>query len=345
MKEGNMLSGTEGLLPRAAVMQMATASWVTHIVRAMAALGLADHLGSSPRTVDELAEATGTHAPTLTRFLRALAALDLIAHDEAGRVRLTPRGETLRSDASASLRPYALALAAPHVERAWHDLPEALRTGRPSFPQVHGLDFWDYFTAHPEEGVLFDAAMTGSGDLRTQALPTAVDLSMIGTLVDIGGGQGRLLAAALTAAPSLHGILFDRPEVLPGAEAFLVATGVRDRCELVAGDFFTTVPEGGDAYVLAHIIHDWPDEEAVAILRTCRRGMAPGARLWLVEQVIQPGDAYNRAKLLDMLMLVLFGAQERTAAEYQGLLEAAGFGQFAVYPTDSPFSVIEGVRQ
>ena len=339
-----MLPGTEGLAPRAALMQMATASWVTHAIRAMAALGLADCLAAGPRGVGELAEETGTHPPTLARFLRALAALGLVAHDAEGRVRLTPLGEPLRADAPASLRPYVLALAAPHVERAWHELPEAVRTGEPAFPRVHGLGFWDYFVAHPDEGVLFDAAMTGSADLRSRALPVAMDLSAVGTLVDVGGGQGRMLAAALAAAPGLRGVLFDRPEVLPGAEAFLTAAGVRDRCDLVAGDFFASVPAGGDAYVLGYIIHDWPDDEATAILRACHRAMAPSARVWIVEQVIQPGDAYDRAKLRDLLMLVLFGAQERTAEEYRALLEAAGFGRVAVHPTDTPFSIVEAVR-
>ncbi len=152
------------------------------------------------------------------------------------------------------------------------------------------------------------------------------------------------LAAALAANPGLRAILFDRPEVLPGAEAFLAAAGVRDRCDLVGGDFFAALPPGGDAYVLALIIHDWPDEAATTILRTCHRAMAPGARLWLVEQVVQPGETYDRAKLLDLLMLVVFGAQERTEAEYRALLEGAGFESVAVHPTDTPYSVIEAVR-
>ncbi|CAA9546213.1 MAG: hypothetical protein AVDCRST_MAG87-487 [uncultured Thermomicrobiales bacterium] len=339
-----MYPGTEGLPPRVALLQLITASWVSHAVRTMAVLGVADHLADGPRTVGELAEATGTDAPTLARFMRALAALGLVAHDAAGRVGLTPLGEPLRAAVPGSLRSYALAIAAPSVERAWHDLPNALRTGEPSFPDVHGLGFWDYLAAHPEEGALFDAAMTGSAELRSGVLPAAVDLSAIGTLIDVGGGQGRMLAAALASAPGLRGVLADRSEVLPGAEAFLDAAGVRDRCDLVAVDFFESVPTGGDAYVLAHIVHDWPDEQAVAILRTCHQAMAPGARLWVVEQVIQPGDEYDRAKLLDMLMLVLFGAQERTADEYRSLLQAAGFGEVVIHPTDTPYSVIETVR-
>jgi hypothetical protein len=339
-----MVLGTEGLPPREAVLQMLNAAWVSHAVRTMAALGLADHLAAGPRTINELAEATASHAPTLSRFLRTLAALGLCATDDEGRVRLTPRGEVLRADAPGSVRPYALAVQAPHVERAWDGLPESVRTGEPAFPRVHGVDLWAFLAARPEEQALFDAAMTGSADVRARTLLTARDLAGLGTLVDIGGGQGRLLAAALTGNPGLRGVLFDRPEVLPGAEAFLTEAGVRDRCELVGGDFFTEVPAGGDAYVLALIIHDWPDEAATAILRTCHRAMEPGARLWLIEQVVQPGDAYDRAKLSDMLMLVMFGAQERTEAEYRALLEAAGFQSVAVHPSDTPYSVVEAVR-
>ncbi len=186
--------------------------------------------------------------------------------------------------------------------------------------------------------------MTGGAEKRARALLAARDLSGVGTLVDIGGGHGRLLAVALAAVPSLRGVLFDRPEVLPGAETFLVGARVRDRCELSGGDFFTEVPPGGDAYVLAVVIHDWPDAAATAILRACHQAMGSGARVWLVERVVKSGDAFDRTKLLDLLMLVLFGAQERTEAEYRALLEAAGFERVAVHPTDTPFSVVEAVR-
>ncbi|MDP9370468.1 MAG: hypothetical protein M3Q03_19735 [Chloroflexota bacterium] len=186
--------------------------------------------------------------------------------------------------------------------------------------------------------------MTGGAEGRAHALLSARDLSRLDTLVDIGGGQGRLLAVALAAVPGLGGILFDRPEVLPGARGFLAAEGVLDRCDLGAGDFFAEIPSGGDAYVLAQIIHDWPDEQALAILRVCHRAMAPGARVWLIEQVIEPGDAFARAKLLDLLMLVLFGAQERTAEEYRSLLETAGFADVTIHATQSPWSIVEAVR-
>jgi hypothetical protein len=257
---------------------------------------------------------------------------------------LTEVGEFFRSDVLGSVWASVLAIHAPYLEQVWGELPEAVRTGEPVFSRVHGLGFWDYLTAHPEEGARFDAAMTGSSEKRARALLAARDLSGLGTLVDIGGGQGRLLAVALMATPGLRGMLFDRPEVLPGAEAFLASVGVRERCDLVGGDFFEAVPAGGDAYVLAQIVHDWPDEQAVAILRSCYQAMAPGARVWLMEQVIEPGGASAQANQLDLLMLISFGAQERTAEEYRALLEAAGFHDMMVYATPSPWSVVEAVR-
>jgi hypothetical protein len=339
-----VVTGTEGLPSRAAMQWLVTASWISHAVRTMAVLGLADHLAAGPRTVDELAATTGAHGPTLGRFLRTIAGLGLCATAEDGRVRLTPLGELLRADAPDSMRPYALAITSPAFQRAWDELPEAVRAGEATFPRANGVGFWEYMTAHPDEGALFDGAMTGAAVARGEALLTARDLSSVGKLVDVGGGQGRLLATALGAVPGLRGLLFDRPAVLGGAEAVLRAAGVADRCELVGGDFFAAVPTGGDAYVLGQILHDWPDAEALEILRVCHRAMAPGARLWIVELTIQPGDGFDRAKLLDLNMLVLFGAKERTAAEYRTLLEAAGFGDVAVLPTGTPWTVVEAVR-
>ena len=214
----------------------------------------------------------------------------------------------------------------------------------PHFFDAHGLDFWDYLSAYPEEGAHFDGAMSGAVVMRAEALLAARDLSGIGTLVDIGGGHGRLLAAALEANSGLRAVLFDRPEVLAGAEATLAAAGLRDRCELVGGDFFVEAVPGGDVNGLSQILHDRPDAEAMAILRTWHRAMAPGARLWIIEQVVEPGDAFDWVKLLDLLMLVNFGAQERTAEEYRSLLEATGFRDMTVHATPTIWNVIEAVR-
>jgi hypothetical protein len=195
-------AGTEDLPPRAAVSQMATGYWVSQAVRAMAVLGLADHLASGPRTAADLAEATGAHAPSLARLLRALVALGLCGREATGRFRLTPLGEAMRSDVPDSARAFVLFITAPWVERGWEKLPEAVRTGEPTFPRVHGVGFWDYLGAHPEDGALFDAAMSGGASARAEALCAVRDLSSIGTVVDVGGGQGRLLAGLLGLSPA-----------------------------------------------------------------------------------------------------------------------------------------------
>src|ERR671910_601302 len=205
--------------------------------------------------------------------------------------------------------------------------------------------------ARSHRTVPVDPVGRGSG-LRRAALRAVRDLSSIGTVVDVGGGQGRLLAGLLEATPGLSGVLFDRPEVVAGAEAVLRAAGVADRCAVVGGDFFASVPPGGDAYVLAQIVHDWPDAEALAILSACHRAMAPGARLWVIEQVLPPEDGPNPSEragltLLDLNMLVLFGGgQQRTGEEYRQLLGAAGFDEVAVVPAEgTPWSVVEAVRR
>ena len=318
----------------------------------MAVLGLADHLATGSRTAEDLAEDNGAHAPSLGRLLRSLVALGLCERAAAGRVRLTPLGEAMRSDVPDSARSFVLMITAPWVERGWEELPHAVRTGEPTFPRVHSVGFWDYLAAHPEEGALFDAAMSGGASARAEALLAACDLSSVGTGGDVGGGQGRLLAGLLAAVPGLSGVLFDRPEVVAGANEVLRTEGVADRCAVVGGDFFVAVPPGGDVYVLAQIVHDWPDAEALAIFSTCHRAMAPGARLWVIEQLLPPEDGPDPSEradltLLDLNMLVLFGGgQERTAEEYRQLLGAAGFDEVAVLPAEgTPWSVVEAVRR
>ncbi len=336
----------DGVSPEQVVARMATAYRVSLALRTMSLLNLADHLASGPRTVEDLALVSGTHAPSLARLLRALVALDLCATDEQGRVRLTPLGDTLRSDAVQSTQALVRMITSPWFPRALEELPAAIRTGEPTFHRVYGATFWDYLAAYPEDGAVFDSAMTASSATRAAALLAARDLASVGTVVDVGGGQGRLLAALLAAVPSLRGILADQPEVIAGAPAILAAAGVGDRCSVAAADFFVSVPPSGDAYVLSQIIHDWPDEKALAILRVCHRAMAPSARLWLLEEVVPSGDQIDPdLALFDLTMLTLLGGKERTADEYQALLAAAGFTQVTILPTETDgWSVVEAIR-
>jgi hypothetical protein len=277
-----MSNNQEGLPLGNVVLQIATSYRASSALRTMAILNLADHLAGGPRTVEDLAQATRTHAPSLARLLRALIALDLCALTDQGQIRLTPKGETLRSDIPGSIRTDVLFRTSPWFSRSLEELPYAIHTGEQTFRRVYGVGLWDYFSAHSEEGAVFDVAMTAASSKRAAALLSVRDLTSITTLVDVGGGQGRLLASLLSVMPSLQGILADRPEVIAGASDVLSTEGVTDRCAVVAADFFISVPSGGDAYILSQIMHDWPDEEALKILRVCHQAMAPGARIWLL---------------------------------------------------------------
>ncbi len=340
-----MATDAEVRSPRDTVNQITYGMWIAQAARAMVALRLADHLAAQAHTVETLAVASDTHAPTLARLVRALSALGLCARDAHGNLTLTPAGELLRSDVAGSHAAFVEMVNAPWMDRAWEELPAAVRSGTEVFTRVHGIDMWRYLAAHPEDAAGFDAAMTGGATRRGAALLNARDLSAVGTIVDVGGGQGQQLAALLSAVPSLRGILVDRPEVVADAGTLLEAAGVADRCEVVGGDFFELLPRGGDAYVLSAIIHDWPDMQARAILRRCHEAMMPGKRVWLIENVLASNvvESVNLA-LIDLNMLVLCGAQERTEEEFRMLLEEAGFVDVAVHPTNVRLSVIEGVR-
>jgi hypothetical protein len=329
--------------PHVQVIQMASAYWLSRAVYAVARLGIADLLADGPVAVDQLAQATGTHAPTLRRVLRTLAAQGLFKTDEQGRFALAPLGDTLRSDAPGAARPTVLALAADYWWESWRHLDGCLRTGATGMVQAHGQRVFEYLGQHPEDAANFNAAMIGFHGAEPPAVAAAYDFSGIGTLVDVGGGSGNLLTTILQGNPDMRGVLFDLPQATADGERTIAAAGLADRGRAVAGDFFEAVPEGGDAYLLSHIIHDWGEQESLQILANCRRAMRDRARLLIVEWVLRPGDEPDLAKLLDLVMLVMPGGQERTEAEYRALLAKAGFNLTRVVPTASPASVVEAV--
>lgn len=331
-----------GPSPSEALRRMIHGYQMSQALYVAATLGVADLLANGPRDVEELAEHTGTHAPTLYRLLRLLASLGVFAEDDAGRFGLTPLAECLRSDVPGSQRAWAIMVCGPTFWSSWGELQHSVRTGETAFPKVHGMSNWDYRAQHPEEGAVFDAAMTANTALESAAVAGGYDFSGIGVLADIGGGQGLLLATILAANGSMRGILFDQPQVVAGASELLTRAGVADRCDIVGGDFFESVPSGADAYLLKSVIHDWDDEQAVAILRTCRSALADGAKLLLVERIIRPGNTPDPAKFIDLLMLVMNGGRERTTDDFGRLLAAAGFRLSGVVPTGGALSVIEG---
>ncbi len=334
---------TDELSPRDALLRMTNAFQVSQAIHAAATLGIADLLEEGPRSADDLAEATGTHAPTLYRLLRALASLGVFVEDPDAQFDSTPLAEYLRTDAPGSLRAWAMYIGQPFFWTSWGHLLDSVRTGEPVFPELHGTTLWEYKAAHPEESAIFDAAMTGLSAGVVEAVVHSYDFSRFGVLVDVGGGEGKLLAAILGTNPTLRGILFDQPHVVAGAKELLTRGSVADRCEVVGGSFFEAMPGGADAYLLKNIIHDWHDEAAVEILRKCRAAIADTGRLLAVEFVIEPGNQPDRAKFSDLNMLVMLGGRERTAEDFERLYAEAGFRLTDIIRTGSEFHIIEGV--
>jgi hypothetical protein len=334
-------TSTQQQSPHRLLAQLISGYWISQAIYAAAKLGIADLLEAGPRTSEDLAAATGTQPRALFRLLRALASVGVFGEKPPGTFRLGMLGGSLATNAPGSQRAMAIVMGEEHY-RAWGEILYSLRTGKSAFDHLYGKPFFDYLAEHPEPARLFDAAMTGIHGPETRAMLNAYDFAGIGTLVDVGGGNGSLLCVVLKYHPAMKAVLFDRPDVVEHARATLREAGLEQRCQAVGGSFFDSVPAGGDAYLLRHILHDWDDEQALAILRNCRKAMAPGARLLAVESVIPPGNNPFFGKLLDLTMLVLPGGLERTEAEYQALYTAAGFRLTRIVPTDKEVSVIEG---
>ena len=329
--------------PHMQVIQMAMGYWVSRIVWMAAKLGLADKLAKGPRSAAELAGETGTHAPSLHRLLRTLASLGILTERDGKRFALTPLGETLRSGAPGSALATVLTLAGPTFYRAWDEILYSFQTGKTSFEKVFGMPAFDYLAKHPDEASLFSETMVGLHGPETPAVAAAYDFSKFKTVVDVGGATGNMLAAVLSRHPGPRGILFDLPHVVREAPPLLGRAGVADRVTIESGSFFETVPQGGDAYILSHIIHDWSEAQCLTILGHVRKAIAPGGKLLIVEMVLPPGDAPHPGKLLDITMLLLPGGQERTPEEYADLLAKAKFRLERVVATQSPVSVVEAV--
>ncbi|MBT2324371.1 methyltransferase [Variovorax paradoxus] len=309
-----------------------------------ATLGIADLLADGARDTAELALATHTHEPTLYRLLRALASVGVLHESAEQRFALTPLGEPLRSDAEGSMAAWAEFVGSPAYWQAWSGLLHSVRTGENAFAHVHGMDVWRHREAHPEDGALFDRAMAALSRRAAAALLGGYDFSALRTLVDVGGGNGALLAAILRAHSRLQGTLLDLPHVVAAALARLVAAGVADRCTVKGGSFFEGVPEGADAYLLRSVIHDWDDGDALRILTVVAKAMTtPASRVLLVERVIAPPNEGRDAKFSDLNMLVSPGGRERTREQFEALLAAAGLELVRIDDAGG-FSIIEALK-
>jgi hypothetical protein len=327
--------------PRAQLIQMATAHWVSRILYVAAEMNLADRLSEGPRTADELARSTATDAPSMYRVMRTLASLGLFTEGPSHRFSLTLLGEAFRT---GTVRATVLTVAGDLITKSLEQLPYSVQTGKSGFEKVFGMPFFEYLANHPVDASLFSETMVGFHGSEPAAVASAYNFSQFETIIDVGGGTGNLLATILGRHPEPRGILFDLPHVISDAPALIEARGLLHRITTEAGNFFQSVPTAAGAYLLSHIIHDWSEPQCLTILGNCRRTMKPNSRLLIIETVLAPGDAPHPGKILDMIMLTLFtGAQERTEPEYRGLLDKARFRLTRIVPTESAVSIVEAV--
>ncbi len=330
--------------PPIAMLQLISGFWISRCTYVVAKLGIADLLKDEPKTAAELAAATDTDEPSLFRCLRALASVGVLSHNADNRFATTPLLATLRSDVPGSLRAFAMTELGEEHYPAWGELLHSVRTGEIAFNRAFGVDVWEFFAKNPDNAKIFNDAMSGVTAQANEAILSKYEFADINTLIDVGGGHGSLITSILQRHPGMQGILFDAPQVIDGAKAPVDASGVGDRCQLVGGNFFESVPSGGDAIILKWIIHDWNDEQCVTILRNCHRALPENGQLILVEAVVPAGNEPHFSKFIDLNMLVMTGGRERTEEEFRALYEASGFRLTRVVATESPFSVIEGVR-
>lgn len=322
------------------LLQMITGYWVTQSLYVAAKLNVADALADGPRTVEEIASSTNSKAPLLRRLLRTLASIGVFTEVRPGTFGLTPLASLLRSGAPESMRPQAI-MHGEEQYRAWGDFLETVQTGKPAFESQFGASYFGYLSKHPESDRIFNEAQAGYTKQAVGSVVDAYDFAPFKTIVDVGAGYGPLLSAILRRHPHVRGVLFDQPHVAEASRERLTAAGIADRCTAVGGDFFAEIPSGGDVYVLSLLLHDWDDKHSIAILRNCRRAMPAHGKLLVVELVLPADEKPFFGKWLDLHMLVLLGAGERTAADFDALFQASGFALNRIIPTASGLSIVE----
>jgi hypothetical protein len=335
--------GASELPPSLRVYFLSQGGIISNTLVLAAELGLADHLADGPRSSKELAQATSTHPRSLYRLLRVLCSFGVFTEIQPDSFAQTPLSECLRTGVPGSMRSWLRLIG---IKTRYYMQAEALhsiKTGEPVFELVTGMDFFAHHAAHPEEGAIFDQAMNDMGRGVAAAVVQSYDFSGIRKIIDVGGGHGTLITPILQKYPEMTGILFDSPHVAERARESIISAGLAQRCEIVGGDFFESVPAGCDAYLLRWIIHNWDNERAVTILRNCRQGMGKRSRLLLLESVIPAGNEFHPGKFMDYIMLIMFGSQERTEEEYESLLRESDLLLNKVVPTGTHLSIIEAV--
>lgn len=330
------------LPPNLALLELIQGAMVSQAITVAAELGVAEVVRDGAVAIDDIAEKVGAESDALYRLLRLLASYSIFEEVDGRRFASTPMADALRADAPDSMRGLAVLMGHEIHREDWSHLVHTVRTGEPVPPKLRGMGAFEFLGSNPAYAGVFFQGMGNLSALETEPLVAAYDFSRYDTIVDVGGGGGALLARILQSSPSSRGILFDDRAVQAGAEHVLAQAGVTDRATIESGNFFGPVsPAGADAYVLKHVLHDWPEEQALHILRNVRQAAGENSRLLLMEYVPGEDNAPHAGKLVDLWLMLLVGGRERTAAQYADLLSRAGWELESVVPTASPVSIVE----
>jgi hypothetical protein len=324
------------------ILQIMTGSFVAGAIACLAQLGIPDLVDGAPKSARELASQIGADPQALYRLMRATASVGVLAEGPDAKFSQTPMSKVLRSDATPSLRSFAIMGGREWHGRGWSHLEYCVRTGKQALDKIYGTHVFDFFKQHPAEAQIFNDAMTELSMIDGPAVADAYNFEGLHSIVDVAGGHGFLLATILERNPHLRGTLYEAPHVIEGA-----ANGplkpVMERCTLACGDMFSSVPASADAYIMKHIIHDWPDDLCIQLLKACRKGVNADGRLLVVESVIQPGNDFSPGKFLDLQMLIFPSGCERTEKQFCDLFVAAGWQLRRIIPTAASDSIVEGV--
>ncbi len=324
------------------ILQLVNGILVSGAVSCLAQLGIPDLVEAAPQSADELAKQIGANPGALYRLMRATASVGVLSEGPDGKFSQTPMSAVLCTNATPSLRALAIMTGREWHARGWAHLEYCVRTGNPAMQQIYGVPNFEYLKQNPEEARIFNDAMSNVSTIDSPAVADAYNFSGIRSIVDIAGGHGLLLATILDRNPHLQGTLYEMPHVLEGAKSGPLKP-VMDRCTLASGDMFSSVPAGADAYIMKHIIHDWPDDRCVQILNACRKGVNPGGKLLVVDSVIQPGNDFSPGKFLDLQMMVFPSGCERTEKQFRDLFASAGWRLTRIIPTAAQDAIVEGV--
>jgi hypothetical protein len=322
--------------------QLLNGVFVVGAVSCLARLGVPDLVEHGPKSAEELAEQIGADPRALYRLMRATACVGVLSEGADGKFSETPLSAVLRSNANPSLRGFAIMHGRDWHGLGWSHLDYCVRTGKQALDKIYGMPIFQFLEQRPEEAKLFNQSMTDLSMVDGPAVAEAYSFDEIQSIVDVGGGHGLLLATILARNPHMKGTLYDVAHVVAGAKGGPLEP-MMERCTIASGDMFTSVPAGADAYIMKHIIHDWPDEGCINILKACRKGVKPGGKLLVVDNVIQPGNDFAPGKFLDLQMLIFPGGCERTEIQFRELFAAAGWRLNRIIPTASVESIVEGV--